>query len=92
MTDVSASLKLHPDYYKTLRTRARIRLALEEYQEAIDDFKSALDSSMVEASAAEQKSLEKEIRLAEVQLKRSKGKDYYKILKYVVFISSLYQS
>jgi len=83
MADVKESLKLHPDYYKTLRTRARIRMALEEYQEAVDDFKSALDSSMIEASTAEQKALEREIRLAEVQLKRSKGKDYYKILKCV---------
>lgn len=81
MRDIELSLALYPDYYKSLRTRARIRLANDEYQEAIDDFKLALDSSMVEASAAEQKALEKEIKLAEVQLKRSKGKDYYKILK-----------
>jgi hypothetical protein len=38
---------------------------------------------MVEATTAEQKAIEKEIRLAEVQLKRSQGKDYYKILKCV---------
>lgn len=86
MLDIDLSLKLHPGYYKSLRTRARIRLGLEEYEAAIEDFKSALESSMVEASTAEQKALEKEIRLAEVQLKRSKGKDYYKILKYVVTI------
>ena len=81
MIDVYASLKMHPAYYKSLRTRARIRLALEEYEEAIQDFKDALESSMIEAGPAEQKSIEKEIRLAEVQLKRSKTKDYYKVLK-----------
>ncbi|KAF9517087.1 hypothetical protein BS47DRAFT_1375789 [Hydnum rufescens UP504] len=80
LIDTSASLKIHPSYYKSIRTRARIRLALEEYEEAIEDFKSALESSAIEASTAEQKSIEKEIRLAEVQLKRSKTKDYYKIL------------
>ena len=80
MIDTNASLKIHSSYYKTIRTRARIRLALEEYDEAIQDFKSALESSTIEASTAEQKSIEKEIRMAEVQLKRSKTKDYYKIL------------
>lgn len=87
-SDIEASLALYPDYYKSLRTRARIRLAKEEYTEAIEDFKLALDSSMVEATAAEQKAIEKEIKLAEVQLKRSQGKDYYKILKYVPFNTS----
>ncbi|KAF8316628.1 TPR-like protein [Clavulina sp. PMI_390] len=81
MDDVNLSLNLHPDYFKTLRTRARIHLDKEEYQEAIEDFKLALESSMVEGSAAEQKALEREIQKAEVALKRSKGKDYYKILK-----------
>lgn len=82
MKDIELCLKLHPGFWKALRTRARIRLGLEEYETAIEDFKSALEASMVEASTQEQKALEKEIRLAEVQLKRSKGKDYYKILKY----------
>ncbi|KAF8329361.1 DnaJ-domain-containing protein [Cantharellus anzutake] len=88
LIDVNASLKMHPAYYKSLRTRARIRLVLEEYEDAIQDFKDAHESSMIEAGASEQKSIEKEIRLAEVQLKRSKTKDYYKILNLTKTCSS----
>ncbi|KAL5513467.1 hypothetical protein ACEPAH_3866 [Sanghuangporus vaninii] len=80
LVDVTTSLELHPTSFKALRTRARINLRLENYDAAVADFKSALDYAEVEGSAADGRSLRTELRQAEADLKRSKTKDYYKIL------------
>ncbi|QRV73713.1 DnaJ domain protein [Ceratobasidium sp. AG-Ba] len=81
LEDTNASLALNPDSYKALRTRARIQLELEHYEEAVRDFKAASEAADNEGAAAgEVRALAQEARQAEVQLKRSKTKDYYKIL------------
>lgn len=76
LADVDEALKLHPEYTKALRTRARIHLAIEKYEESVKDFKEALDHCTMEEKAG----LEKEIRNAEKELKKSKRVDHYKIL------------
>ncbi|CUA68298.1 DnaJ homolog subfamily C member 7 [Pongo abelii] [Rhizoctonia solani] len=81
LEDTNASLALNPDSYKALRTRARIHLELEHYEDAVRDFKAAQEAAEGEsAAAAEVRALAEEVRKAEVLLKRSKSKDYYKIL------------
>ncbi|KAG8900288.1 hypothetical protein FRB99_006143, partial [Tulasnella sp. 403] len=80
LQDTEASLELMPSSFKALRTQARIRLALEQYEEAVRDFKRAQEVISMEGNLAEEKAILDEIRQAEVQLKRSKTKDYYKIL------------
>ncbi|KEP47008.1 DnaJ family C protein [Rhizoctonia solani 123E] len=81
LEDTNASLALNPDSYKALRTRARIHLELEHFEDAVRDFKAAQESAEGEgAAAAEVRALAEEVRKAEVLLKRSKSKDYYKIL------------
>ncbi|KAJ2913163.1 hypothetical protein MD484_g7255, partial [Candolleomyces efflorescens] len=76
------SLSLSPHSFKALRTRARIHLNLESYDAAIADFKSAIREASAEGSAtdADVRALKQELKKAEVALKRSKTKDYYKIL------------
>lgn len=71
--DTSLSLSLFPNSFKALRTRAH----LEEYEKAISDFNLA-----VEYATSEIKSLKTELWKTEVALKRSKTKDYYKIVAY----------
>ena len=68
--------------YKALRTRARINLVLENYDGAVQDFKSAIHEASAEGSTseAEIRTLKTELKQAELDLKRSKTKDYYKIL------------
>lgn len=44
------------------------------------DFKAALEQVRVEGSEVEERRMKEELRGAEVALKRSKSKDYYKIL------------
>lgn len=68
--------------YKALRTRARAYLAKDDYERAVNDFKEAIEATRLDGSADDSvdRSLRDELRKAEVQLKRSKTKDYYKIL------------
>ncbi|TIB29403.1 hypothetical protein E3P86_03680 [Wallemia ichthyophaga] len=76
-TDVDHALKLHPNYTKALRTRARINLSQEKFEECVSDFKAALDTCTME----EKQGLEKEVRNAEKELKKSKRVDHYKVLQ-----------
>ncbi|KAI0047396.1 protein prenylyltransferase, partial [Auriscalpium vulgare] len=80
LVDTEAALKLQPGSYKALRTRARIHLHLEKYDDSIADFKSALEQAEFEGVDADVRSLRAELKKAEAALKRSKTKDYYKIL------------
>ncbi len=79
--DCDAALALQPAYVKALKTRARANGKLERYEEAVRDFKEAIEQSGVSSEGtAELEALKRELRGAEIDLKRSKQKDYYKIL------------
>ncbi|KAI5117336.1 hypothetical protein M0805_001941 [Coniferiporia weirii] len=80
LTDITASLELYPTSFKALRTRARINEHLEQYDAAVADFKAAIEQAGNEGSSADETALRTELRKAEAALKRSKTKDYYKIL------------
>ena len=53
---------------------------MEKYEAAVRDFQEAMEQAEMEGSTADVKALRDELRKAEVALKRSKTKDYYKIL------------
>lgn len=53
---------------------------MENYDAGISDFKSAIEQAQFEGSDADVRALKAELKKAEVALKRSKTKDYYKIL------------
>ena len=53
---------------------------LEQYESAVADFKSAIEYAASEGASNDERALKTELRQAEVALKRSKTKDYYKIL------------
>ncbi|KAI1790529.1 protein prenylyltransferase [Ganoderma leucocontextum] len=80
LADTEASLELNSTSFKALRTRARINLHLEKYDAAIADFNSAIEQAGFENCDADVRALRAELKKAEVALKRSKTKDYYKIL------------
>ncbi|KAJ7230506.1 hypothetical protein GGX14DRAFT_583593 [Mycena pura] len=82
MHDTDASLELVPTSFKALRTRARINLHLEKYDKCVADFKSAIQQAGMDSSVGEGeiRALRTELKKAEAALKRSKTKDYYKIL------------
>lgn len=82
LRDTDASLELTPTSFKALRTRARIHLHLEHYDQCVADFKAAIQQVGMDGSAGEAdlRALKTELKKAEAALKRSKTKDYYKIL------------
>ena len=80
LVDTEASLLLQPGSFKALRTRARIRLHNEQYDDAIADFRSALEQAEFDGADADVRALRGELKRAEAALRRSKTKDYYKIL------------
>lgn len=53
---------------------------LENFEASIADYRAALEQAKFEDSVAEVRSLQTELKKAEAALKRSKTKDYYKIL------------
>jgi DnaJ homolog subfamily C member 7 len=53
---------------------------MEKFDESIADFKSAIQQGNKEGSDADVRALRAELKKAEAALKRSKTKDYYKIL------------
>lgn len=80
LTDIEESIALFPGNFKALRTRARIHLHLENFEGSVADFQAALTQAKSEDSIAEVRSLQTELKKAEAALRRSKSKDYYKIL------------
>eukprot|EP00554_Chaetoceros_debilis_P002822 CAMPEP_0194089160 /NCGR_PEP_ID=MMETSP0149-20130528/32968_1 /TAXON_ID=122233 /ORGANISM="Chaetoceros debilis, Strain MM31A-1" /LENGTH=535 /DNA_ID=CAMNT_0038772993 /DNA_START=70 /DNA_END=1677 /DNA_ORIENTATION=+ len=81
--DCTEALKLDSEYVKAIMRRAASNLLIggeSECAQAIRDYESAMDLAEKRGDEATQKDLKKKIRAAQVQLKRSKQKDFYKIL------------
>ncbi|KAF9104938.1 hypothetical protein BGX29_000995 [Mortierella sp. GBA35] len=72
--DCDASLKLDPSFVKVLRKRAECQLKLEQYEDAVRDLKSALEFDK------SNRDIRRELQNAELELKKSLRKDYYKVL------------
>ncbi|XP_067007935.1 dnaJ homolog subfamily C member 7 isoform X2 [Anabrus simplex] len=73
VTDCSSALELDPNYLKALLRRAKCYMDLGEYEDAVRDYENAFKMD----KSRENKRLLQEAKLA---LKKSKRKDYYKIL------------
>lgn len=72
--DCNKSINLVPSYLKAFTRRATCYMQLEQYEEAIRDYQRALDLD------PENSDLERNLREAKLELKKSKRKNYYKIL------------
>ncbi|KEQ73737.1 TPR-like protein [Aureobasidium namibiae CBS 147.97] len=72
--DCERALKLDPSYTKARKTKAKALGESGDWEEAVKELKSIAESNPEEPGIA------KEIRNAELELKKSKRKDYYKIL------------
>ncbi|KAK4698598.1 hypothetical protein P7C70_g7674, partial [Phenoliferia sp. Uapishka_3] len=78
IADCDECLRLNSQYFKALRTRARVQLAQEEWEGALRDFKAAYE--LAPAGSADENGLKREVKDAEAKLKKSKMKDHYKTL------------
>ena len=72
--DCDKALKLDPTYTKAKRTRAKATGEGGDWEQAVKDLKALAEESPGDND------LTKELRNAEIELKKSKQKDYYKIL------------
>lgn len=73
VTDCTEALKINEKYLKAILKRAKCYYDLENYEECVKDYENALKLE----KTMEIKNL---LRDAKLQLKKSKRKDYYKIL------------
>lgn len=74
VADCERALELDPSYTKARKTRAKALGESGNWEEAVRDLKNIQEANPGEPGIA------KEIRDAEMELKKSKRKDYYKIL------------
>ncbi|KAF1834384.1 TPR-like protein [Decorospora gaudefroyi] len=74
IADCEKALELDPSYTKARKTRAKALGESGNWEEAVRDLKAIAEENPSEPGIA------KEIRDAEMELKKSKRKDYYKIL------------
>jgi DnaJ family protein C protein 7 len=74
ITDCNSALEIDPHYLKARKTRARAFGQNGEWEECVREFKNILDSNPNESGIAN------DLRKAEIELKKSQRKDYYKIL------------
>lgn len=74
VADCNEALKLDPTYTKARKTRAKALGESGNWEQAVKDLKELAESN------PEEPGIQKEIRSAELELKKSKRKDYYKIL------------
>ncbi|KIV89289.1 hypothetical protein PV10_08867 [Exophiala mesophila] len=73
-SDCDQALKLDPTYIKAKRTRAKVTGESGDWEQAVKDYKALTEEYPSDADLA------KELRNAELELKKSKRKDWYKIL------------
>lgn len=74
ITDCTRALTLDPSYTKARKTKARALGESGDWETAVKEYKS------IQETSPEDPSIAKDIRNAEMELKKSKRKDYYKIL------------
>ncbi|KAF2785994.1 TPR-like protein [Melanomma pulvis-pyrius CBS 109.77] len=74
ISDCDKALELDPSYTKARKTRAKALGESGNWEEATREYKAMQEANPAEPGIA------KEIRNAELELKKSKRKDYYKIL------------
>jgi DnaJ family protein C protein 7 len=75
VADCDKAYSLDPSYLKALRTKASALSGAEKWQDAIQVW------NQVKERDPEDRNIDREIRKAELELKKAQRKDYYKILE-----------
>ncbi|KAM0278312.1 hypothetical protein ACHAQH_005231 [Verticillium albo-atrum] len=75
IADCERAIQLDPTYTKARKTKANALGSAERWEDAVKEWKS------IQELDPEDRTIAKEIRKAELELKKSQRKDYYKILQ-----------
>lgn len=81
--DCSSAIDIDDEYTKAILRRAGSYLILgeeDDCQKAINDYQTVMDLAEKKGDEDQMREMKKKLREAQVQLKRSKQKDFYKIL------------
>jgi DnaJ homolog subfamily C member 7 len=74
LADCERALDLDPSYIKARKTKAKALSEQGDWESALREYKAVQESNPGEPG------IQREVRTAELELKKSKRKDYYKIL------------
>lgn len=74
ISDCEEALRLDPSYTKARKTKANALGGAEKWEDALREWKALAEADPSDAS------IQREARKAEIELKKSQRKDYYKIL------------
>jgi DnaJ homolog subfamily C member 7 len=74
IADSERALDLDPSYIKARKTKAKALSEQGDWEAALREYKAVQEANPAEAG------IQRDIRNAELELKKSKRKDYYKIL------------
>lgn len=72
---LNKAINMNKEYVKVYMKRGDIFLSLEKYQEAVQEF------TKVKELAPQTQGIREKLKHAQIELKKSKRKDYYKILE-----------
>jgi len=75
LEDCDEALKLNSEYVKAITRRAECLMQLEEYEESVREYERACQMD------PDNRELKQRVREAKLELKKSKRKNYYKILE-----------
>jgi DnaJ homolog subfamily C member 7 len=75
IVDLTKAIELNEDYVKAIMKRSEVYLKLEQFEEAVRDLERV---KQIDPSTA---GLRQKLQEAKLELKKSKRKDYYKILE-----------
>lgn len=75
VADCDEALRLDPSYTKARKTKATALGGAEKWEDAVREWKAIAEADPSDAS------IQREVRKAELELKKSQRKDYYKILE-----------
>ena len=75
LTVLNKAINMNKEYVKVYMKRGDIFLSLEKYQEAVQEF------TKVKELAPQTQGIREKLKHAQIELKKSKRKDYYKILE-----------
>jgi len=74
IADCDRALSLDPEYTKARKTKANALAGAEKWEDAVREWKALAEKE------PDDRTIHKELKRAEMELKKSKRKDYYKIL------------
>ena len=76
LEDLNKSIEIKPDYAKAYVKRGEVHLSLEHYEDSVRD----LEKAKTLITSPNEFNLQELTKHAKLELKKSKRKDYYKIL------------